>query len=159
MAAQMSIDFDQQIQQWLAEVEESDALSESEEEAEPIEQNVLPETGVDVFDKMCRQYDVTRNSHRWPLTLFYNFINMAGINGLVIYQINNPEAKIVHRNYLQEVGFQLIRPLLECRISQQILPKSIKLRARQLLGIEDYPSQEPMPVRVGKDRCYFCSRA
>ncbi|KAL4705442.1 hypothetical protein ACJJTC_009076 [Scirpophaga incertulas] len=31
--------------------------------------------------------------------------------------------------------------------------------ARQLLGIEDYPSEQSMPVRVGRGRCFFCSRA
>ncbi|XP_046686312.1 uncharacterized protein LOC124371984 [Homalodisca vitripennis] len=27
--------------------------------------------GVDILDKMCRQYDAARNSKRWPLTLFF----------------------------------------------------------------------------------------
>ncbi|GBP47721.1 PiggyBac transposable element-derived protein 4 [Eumeta japonica] len=78
--------------------------------------------GVDIFDKMCRQYNVSRNSRRWPVTLFYNFINLAGINGLIIYQMNNPGTKTIRHHYLQEVGFELARPYIEHRISMRNIP-------------------------------------
>ncbi|XP_046659127.1 piggyBac transposable element-derived protein 4-like [Homalodisca vitripennis] len=38
--------------------------------------------GVDVLDKMCRQYDTARNSRRWHLTLFFHVLNVGGVNGL-----------------------------------------------------------------------------
>ena len=115
--------------------------------------------GVDIFDKMCRQYDVTRNTRRWPVTLFYNLLNMAGINGLVIHQMNNPEKKVVRRHYLQEVAFELARPLIEHRICQKNIPRGIKLKARLLLGLPENPPQLNMPIRTGVGRCLFCSRA
>lgn len=114
--------------------------------------------GVDVFDKMCRQYDVTRNTRRWPLILFYNFLNMAGINGLVIYQLNNPQTKTIRRKYLQEVGYELVKPQISRRISQETIPRAIKLKARLLLGLPENPQAQNLPIRSGKGRCDFCSR-
>jgi hypothetical protein len=31
--------------------------------------------GVDILDKMCRQY-VSKNAKRWPLTLFFHMLNV-----------------------------------------------------------------------------------
>lgn len=42
-------------------------------------------SGVDVVDKLARTYDVSRNSKRWPLTLFFSILNHAGINAMVMY--------------------------------------------------------------------------
>lgn len=53
--------------------------------------------GVDIVDRMCHQYDVSRNSRCWPITLFFNFLNVADINGLVIHQLNNSNEKIIRR--------------------------------------------------------------
>lgn len=35
--------------------------------------------GVDRLDQMCSLYDVSRNSRRWPLTIFFNLINISCI--------------------------------------------------------------------------------
>ncbi|KAL4089192.1 hypothetical protein QTP88_024253 [Uroleucon formosanum] len=36
--------------------------------------------GVDVVDELKGEYSVSRNSHRWPLTVFFSLLNIAGIN-------------------------------------------------------------------------------
>lgn len=108
---------------------------------------------------MCRQYDVSRNSRRWPLTLFFNFVNMAGVNGLVIYQINNPDIKVARRKYLQDVSFELVRPSIERRICLKNIPRAIQLKGRLLLGLSELAPRQIMPVRGRVGRCSFCSRA
>ncbi|XP_036322196.1 piggyBac transposable element-derived protein 4-like [Rhagoletis pomonella] len=45
--------------------------------------------GVDLVDKMCSLYDVSRNSRRWPLTKFYNLVNLSALNALCIYTANS----------------------------------------------------------------------
>ncbi|KAH9641235.1 hypothetical protein HF086_003222 [Spodoptera exigua] len=40
--------------------------------------------GVDLVDKICSLYDVSRNSKRWPVTVFYNLINLSALNALCI---------------------------------------------------------------------------
>lgn len=44
--------------------------------------------GVDVVDELKGEYSVSRNSHRWPLTVFFSLLNIAGINGQIIYKSN-----------------------------------------------------------------------
>ncbi|CAK1579943.1 unnamed protein product [Parnassius mnemosyne] len=114
--------------------------------------------GVDIVDRMCRQYDVSRNSRRWPLTLFFNFLNIAAINGLVIHQLNNSNENIIRRIFLQTLGFELVKPLILERIYQDNVPGSIKTRAKLLLNISEAPQQGNIVIRGGVARCAFCSR-
>jgi hypothetical protein len=52
----------------------------------------LTKGGVDTVDQLCATYDVSRNSSRWPLTVFYALLNVAGINAQVIFA-NNIETR------------------------------------------------------------------
>lgn len=54
----------------------------------------LPETvsfynrtkfGVDVTDQMARKYTVKSGSRRWPLQVFFNILDLAGINCWILY--------------------------------------------------------------------------
>ncbi|KAL3276866.1 hypothetical protein HHI36_012229 [Cryptolaemus montrouzieri] len=80
---------------------------------------------------------------------------MASINVLVIYQLNNPQINSIRRKYLQEVRFELVKPLT----SQEHIPRAIKLKTRLLLGLQEYPQAQNMPRRDGKGWCDFCFRA
>ena len=44
--------------------------------------------GVDTADELCETYSVTRKSRRWPLTIFFSMLNIAGINAQIIYKAN-----------------------------------------------------------------------
>jgi hypothetical protein len=52
----------------------------------------LTKGGVDTVDQLCATYDVSRNSRRWPLTVFCALLNVAGINAQVIFA-NNIETR------------------------------------------------------------------
>jgi hypothetical protein len=43
--------------------------------------------GVNLLDQLCVTYDVSRNSRRWPLTVFFDLLNTAGINALTVHKI------------------------------------------------------------------------
>lgn len=119
--------------------------------------------GVDILDKMCKQYSVLRNSRRWPLTIFFDLMNIVGINALVINQMNALPEKIIRRKFLHELSFNLIKPHLIRRASIETLPRQLKFRIGALLGSTAQESQEsqhdltPKTGRVG--RCALCSRA
>ncbi|XP_066260986.1 piggyBac transposable element-derived protein 4-like [Euwallacea similis] len=42
--------------------------------------------GIDVVDELSGTYSVSRNSRRWPLTLFYSILNSAAINAMIIWK-------------------------------------------------------------------------
>ena len=46
--------------------------------------------GVDMADQMAGEYDTSRNSRRWPLTVFYTLLNVSTINLYILY-CHSPE--------------------------------------------------------------------
>lgn len=111
--------------------------------------------GVDVVDKMCKQYSVMRNSRRWSLTLFFNLLNIAGINSLIIYQLNKDQQRIVRRDFLYELSFELVKPTMARRLASENLPRELHYKTKSLLGVGDEePRNEPSKIgKVGK--CYL----
>ncbi|XP_046688877.1 uncharacterized protein LOC124374768 [Homalodisca vitripennis] len=65
-------------------------------------------SGVDVVDEKCGTYSTCQ---RWPLVLFYHLLDIAGINGQVIFLSNCQEEKVMERRkFLREVGLEMIKP-------------------------------------------------
>lgn len=114
--------------------------------------------GVDIVDKMCGQYDVARNSRRWPLTLFFHIINLAGVNAITVYKANNNNTMICRREFLQTLALDLIKPEIQRRISAQMIPKEIRQRGKLFLKVEECHA-DPPPVHGVLGRCHLCGRA
>ena len=45
--------------------------------------------GIDVADQMARQYSVEADTRRWPVAVFYNILDLSGINAFVFYKKTN----------------------------------------------------------------------
>ena len=65
--------------------------------------------GVDTLDKLSATYDVSRNTRRWPMVVFYAMMNMAGVNSQIIYASNNKLYSITRRFYLRDLALSLTR--------------------------------------------------
>ncbi|XP_029341493.1 piggyBac transposable element-derived protein 4-like [Acyrthosiphon pisum] len=114
--------------------------------------------GVDRLDQMCSLYDVSRNSRRWPLTIFFNLINISCINALNVYKFNNINNKSKRSDFLEVLALQLMKPNIERRIKNSKLPKHIRSRGMKILGlVEDTHILSERPKGIG--RCYLCGRA
>jgi hypothetical protein len=46
--------------------------------------------GVAVVDQLCSTYTVSRKTYRWPMSLFYAFLKVAGINSRILLQASAP---------------------------------------------------------------------
>ncbi|KAJ8963862.1 hypothetical protein NQ314_005331 [Rhamnusium bicolor] len=93
--------------------------------------------GVDVVDQMCASYSVARNSKRWSLTVFFNMMNIGGINAPVLYQLNNRNNPIVRREFLRTLALNLLKPYVNRRYYLQSIPRQLKQKCRLILGIEE----------------------
>ena len=64
------------------------------------------------MDKLVRTYSSIRKCNRWPVTLFFNLIDIAAYNALVCYVFTYPnyhKGKLSRRRlFLEELAFQLI---------------------------------------------------
>lgn len=119
--------------------------------------------GVDVLDELCHNYTVQRQTRRWPMAVFMNFINVAGVAAFVIWQN-------VNKKFGDPIGQQ--RKKFLTMLSMQLTYDQIKRRS--LVGLsssiqgsiasiitgqsEDGESTGEPPQKKVKRRCYICPR-
>lgn len=111
--------------------------------------------GVDVVDQMCQNYSISRRSNRWPLTVFYFLLNVGGINAQIILE-ENLGRRIPRRDFLKELGRNLLDDYLRRRATNNTLPKPLQAKIKHLT--EPVEEVGPQAIRKG-GRCHFCPRA
>ena len=62
--------------------------------------------GVDVVDRMVRQYSFKAGTRRWPVAAFYNILDLAGINAFVPYKKRTGD-KVSRRSFLFKLATEL----------------------------------------------------
>lgn len=113
--------------------------------------------GVNTVDHMCATYDVSRNSRRWPLTVFFSLLNIAGINSQVIY-LANTQTDIRRRLFLKTLALGLLAEHREQRATSTSLPRELQMKLkRQATSIQGEHKEEKRR-REGKGRCEVCPR-
>ncbi|XP_069692711.1 piggyBac transposable element-derived protein 4-like [Periplaneta americana] len=110
-------------------------------------------SGVDVVDALCATYNVGRVSNRWPLTIFYALLNVAGINSLVIYQSNKSE-RVIRREFLKRLSEEMVLDHMKRRLTMENLPRSLRSRISGYVG-EETPMPGP-PPKKSRTRCGYC---
>lgn len=113
--------------------------------------------GVDTLDKMCAAYDCSRNTRRWPMVIFYSMLNIAGVNSMVLYNLQNVDKNMTRRQFLHLLSSELADNHLRFRATLICLPRTIKSRIKEILAINDavVPTVN-LPNTRG--RCCLCDR-
>lgn len=62
--------------------------------------------GVDVTDQMARKYTVKSGCRRWPLQVFFNILDLAGINSWILYK-NTTGENISRKDFLFRLAEEL----------------------------------------------------
>lgn len=113
--------------------------------------------GVDTLDKMCAAYDCARNTRRWPMVIFYSMLNIAGVNSMVLYNLQNVNKNMTRRNFLHLLSFELAEDHMRRRAAISNIPRTIKLRIKEILNIINaVVPVENQPNSRG--RCSICDR-
>lgn len=115
--------------------------------------------GVDVVDEMKGDYSVARISCRWPLTIFFSLMNIAGINSQIIYRENTGKM-ITRREYLKTLGQELTKPYMVKRLEQPCLSFLLRQQIINMTGCTSQNNKEsPNPDVSTSDQrisCNFC---
>lgn len=78
--------------------------------------------GVDTADQLIRTYSVKRKTNRWPVVCFFNVLDIAALNGMIIWILNNPEWEVRRRYkrrlYLKQLARSLVAPWTTARANQ-----------------------------------------
>ena len=128
-------------------------LLSSQHHAEVIDDNGKPEiinfynstkAGVDTPDQLVRLYTVLRKTRRWPLTIFFNVLDVASYNAFVLYTSKYPE---FYHEFKNRSGRKFICDLVD-EIKDSFLESSE----------ESLPPQQKITkyVKSSKCRCVIC---
>ncbi|XP_042856157.1 uncharacterized protein LOC122242824 [Penaeus japonicus] len=116
--------------------------------------------GVDVVDMMMDKYSVSRNSRRWPLTVFFALLNISCVNSYVLY-VHNPQNTLKRRKFIKQASFVLLQDTLKRRCQNMRLPKSLREGISKTLPETAVatPSASSQPSQTKAKRCEFCPRS
>lgn len=110
---------------------------------------------VDTVDKMKAAYDVARGTKRWNVVLWFAFMNMAGINALVIYRKNNA-SKIHRSSYLMDLIFNLVESRARRRLLITQTPNYSKSRIKEIFPRRPGDPAPPEEEELKDGLCYLC---
>jgi len=115
---------------------------------------------------VCKVQGATR---RWTVAMFYDMINTAAVNALVIYAHNmrkdQPEKKEKRKDFLLRIAHDLVTPFVTQRYKLSSLPKNIKptivmcgfvsnSEENSMQDLEDYEA-----ISRKRGRRHVCSRS
>lgn len=123
-------------------------------------------SGVDCLDKIIREYTSKRSTRRWPLRLFYNYIDIAAYNAFIIWILKNPQWKSTSGNmkvrrklFLEELGNMFTHDHITRR-AEKIYEdgrgfSATVCNAIQSAGVS-VKKNVPKPMNAKRSRCFQC---
>ena len=92
--------------------------------------------GVDLVGRCINKYTVRRITHRWPIIVFFNMIDIAAINAMTIWLCHHPGWNNRHtyarRLFLSELSLSLTISHHRRRCQESHLSSKTKLALRSL---------------------------
>ena len=116
--------------------------------------------GVDTVDQHCGNYSVSRRTRRWPLCVFFHLVNIAGVNGQILFNKTHKSVDEAQnrRQFLKNLAMSLMKPHLQDKVQQQNLPSDIQSILAKYKAESQVDTREPSPAKSRK-RCRLCGRA
>ncbi|KRY50270.1 PiggyBac transposable element-derived protein 4 [Trichinella britovi] len=122
-------------------------------------------SGVDTLDQLVRVYTCKRRTRRWPMVLWFNTLDCAGLAAYVIWTCKNPDwnARKSQRRrlFLMECGKNLVDIVLQKRAASppQSLPYTVRKAIEQIgTATSTERSEASKEEKHIYRRCVFCGR-
>lgn len=116
--------------------------------------------GVDVCDKMCKQYSVRSMVKRWPQVHFQNMLDVVGVNTFSLVCLNaenmdDHSRRHGRRNFLYSLSKELMLPFIYLRIQRPTVLSNTIIRAMERLANRPRPIPRTT-ASSQKQRCMKC---
>jgi hypothetical protein len=85
----------------------------------------LTKGDVEVVDEMCAAFSCARNTRRWPMVVFYNILNVAGIRAFIIFFLNK-HSKMLRRIFQKVLSLERFKEQLTVRATTSCLPQKVQ---------------------------------
>ncbi|UYV77813.1 hypothetical protein LAZ67_15002415 [Cordylochernes scorpioides] len=79
-------------------------------------------------------YSVGRRTKRWPLCLFFNFLDVVAINSAVIYKAVKQDGGMARKDFIKQLALQLMRDALNMRNQAKILSRDLPVLIQKHAG-------------------------
>lgn len=82
-----------------------------------IEQYDAAKNAIDIMERTCAIYSVSKKTKRWPLAVFFVLLDVAGVNAQILY--NASQTKFLQkyrRGFLKTLALALLKPHLQASI-------------------------------------------
>src|SRR6218665_1982241 len=124
--------------------------------------------GVDNMDKLAATYSCKRKSSRWPLSLFFNIVDVSCIAALIIWLCNSPEGASRSRSrrcrlFMLQLDRELVQEQNAVRSAN---PRALQgevrssIKRANIQGVQtavEGNQRSKAPPR--KRRCHICPRS
>jgi len=115
--------------------------------------------GVDTLDQMCATYSTSRSSRRWPLTIFFAFLNISLVNSYVIWRSHPGSQDVKRAEFIKVLARALVEPHLKQRMNNLKLSRTMRENIAENLGEQLNTGQPPSSKLLEKPkRCARCPR-
>ena len=115
--------------------------------------------GVDMVDQMAGEYDTSKHSRRWPLTVFYTLLNVSTINLYILY-CHSPENKLNRHLFIKSVSMQLVHKALKGRLKNIHLSRDLRSGIRRMLQASEESSTSSQASTSNRQKkCALCERS
>ncbi|UYV66337.1 hypothetical protein LAZ67_4001359 [Cordylochernes scorpioides] len=79
-------------------------------------------------------YSVGRRTKRWPLCLFFNFLDVVAINSAVIYKAVKQDCGMARKYFIKQLALQLMRYALNMRNKAKHLSRDLQVLIQKHAG-------------------------
>ncbi|UYV67000.1 hypothetical protein LAZ67_4003626 [Cordylochernes scorpioides] len=79
-------------------------------------------------------YSVGRRTKRWPLCLFFNFLDVVAINSAVIYKAVKQDGGMARKDFIKQLALQLMRDALNMRNQAKNLSRDLQVLIQKHAG-------------------------
>lgn len=118
--------------------------------------------GVDTMDKMVKTYTCKRKTNRWPMTLFFNLIDVGCIAAFDLYAFKFPNWNLrtdKRRTFLRKLGEDLVQPQIVERLSRGKYIYGATAQAIKNMGYSILEVPVPVDGKLKRGRCAVCPRS
>ncbi|XP_028674442.1 piggyBac transposable element-derived protein 4-like [Erpetoichthys calabaricus] len=117
--------------------------------------------GVDVLDQMAKLYTVKGGSHRWPVAVFYNLLDLAAINAHILYEqcMGKREGR---RQFIMDLAWELREKHMAAKEAAASTEKAARIAATLLVPLPPGKTTQCQVRRCkrnkAKENCVKCRR-
>ncbi|UYV70752.1 hypothetical protein LAZ67_8000486 [Cordylochernes scorpioides] len=103
----------------------------------------------ETVDQKYAMYSVGRRTKRWPLCLFFSFLDVVAINSAVIYKAVKQDGGMAQKDFKKQLALQLMRDALNMRNQAKNLSRDLQVLIQKHAGTSSLERVSTFVIKTG----------